>query len=257
MTRLRTLALSYSEDQPRDDLGRFGSGGGGGGAVSPDTVVAYPGAPRLGIPADPDYRGQGYGTRVGAAERLAQYRDEASSFLGAPGSNWEFQAVQGNRDVALSQMRDGWMDGAETPESGLLQTCMKQGDGMVWTGGLPALEPTRAAMGVTQEMYATTQSSLASGPETFTLYRGLKTDVTTRNVLESWSADYEGAARFDGDSILKAEVPREAIFMDLREASIFEQEMVVLGEQLPDGAITVLPGTGDTGVGFDPRNRLP
>lgn len=210
-----------------------------------EVVVSYPGAPDVGIPPDPDYLGEGYGLKVGADERTAQVEELLKSGSWPEGREpWEVSAIRGDMDKAVEGIQFGWLDGPATPESALLQTVMRDADGMVWTKGLPALEPTAAARTAAEAMYDKTQASLANGPDVFTVYRGLKSDVTTRNVLESWSTDRGFAERFDGHAILQATVPRRAIYMDLRTETLYESELVIRGELVPTSSIKVLPGTG-------------
>lgn len=218
-----------------------------------EEIVGYPGFNINGVvdPPDPNYVGEGYGLKRGAEERLAQYATMPYNPDGKVAS-WEVHAVNGDMTRAKAGIRNGWLDGASTPESTMLQSALKDvgldgnGRSMVWSRGLATLQPSDAARTATRAVYADTQAALASGPSTITVYRGVKSDTATRNVLESWSTEYDFAKRFDGHAVLKAEVPREAVFMDLREATQFESEMTVIGGRIPNGAIETLPGTGGT-----------
>jgi hypothetical protein len=207
-------------------------------------VVEYPGRPDLDIPADPNYLGEGYGLKIGAAERASQMARlfEEGRWHYDETIPWELHALRGDLDKAMLSMRSVWLDAAYAPSSALIQSSLGDADAMVWSRGLALQEPSVASRKAADEMYRRTQAGLADGPATYTLYRGLKSDVTTRNVLESWSTEREFAERFDGFAVLKITVPKEAIFMDLREMTLFESELVVRGGMIDSATVEVLPG---------------
>lgn len=118
--------------------------------------------------------------------------------------------------VARGEMAGAWADSVTTPKAALVASSVQAaglGQGMVWSQGDRLLKPSANGIEVARSMYETTQQALAAGPATITLYRGVSHPVVSRNVLESWTTDRTIASRFDGHTVLRAVVPREAVFM--------------------------------------------
>lgn len=215
---------------------------------------------------DPDYyepRG-GYGVPRGAEERLTFLESDAANVgpyaTGQPyKGSYELAAKEGDMDEALRQADYAWLDASASPGSTLLQSSAAaefDAQGMVWDRGQPMLEVSDYSRAVVRETFDRTQASLANGPDTFTVYRGVKSEPTvTRNVLESWTTDRDIAVQFDGGGIIEAEVPRSAVYNDLRIVdgeTMREQELVLFGERVPTGSMRFTTMDASEAFGQEP-----
>ena len=235
-----------------------GSEKGGEFAHDANSQVNYPAFE--GHPEDPNYRdSSGWGLKLGAAERMTQMKKLAKTPKGFLGGELpcELLAAQGKLPEAVESFKRSWADSASGPMAAMVQSVIaEQHGGAVWSRGLPVMELSQHMRVVVDALRADVKKSLADLPEEITVYRGVHSNVASRNALESWSVSKELAARFDGAGILKATIPKSAVLMDLRSVSEYERELVVIGGMVQN--IEHLPSEKSKygSAGYDPLAKV-
>lgn len=109
-----------------------------------------------------------------------------------------------------------WVHGAHQKNSVLLKNAIREEFGvrglvMNRRGFEFSDSDISAARPAVRSIYADTQRAL-NGKKTIKLYRGVKSEIRTPGVVESWTTDLRTAKKFNGHDVIEMEIPAERIF---------------------------------------------
>ncbi len=179
-----------------------------------------------------------------AKDRLTQQMQEAASYeleqralTGKPGAFGPASATSRRTGVQVARKRSAssktssavpngehpdallksWVNGAHRKKSVLLKRAVKEELGVrglvmnrnKYTHTAAEINASRASV---RSMYDATQASL-KGKKTITLYRGVKSEIRSPGVVESWTTDLKTARKFNGHDVMRMEIPVDRIFM--------------------------------------------
>jgi hypothetical protein len=117
------------------------------------------------------------------------------------------------------KLQGAWVNGSNNQKSIVLKTAVRDEFGvrgimMNRNGYEPPARAVEAARVSARAMYDATQAELRrQGITEVSLYRGVKTEVRTPGIMESWSTDQKTAKKFDGHDVLEEKIPAGRIMM--------------------------------------------
>ena len=188
---------------------------------------------------------------VTAARSLVTYGPTAASRLSAEeqltkagirGNGQKSNQGAGNLDEDIQQMVTAWTFDSRTENNpwvhAAVYKAMNGGDSITgyWnndTYGIKFSDPSPHFVAAAKEIYGRTQAYYAkSKTKEVNLFRGIKSAVSTRSVLESWSQNEGIAKKFDGYDVMKISVDRSRVFMTWESMKgIFPPESELKGKK--------------------------
>lgn len=129
------------------------------------------------------------------------------------------QPTHESASLSSEKLLHEWVHGSNRRTSIILKEAIKQelgARGLVFSRRQFNISDAeiKAARTSVQQMYEQTQAYLKQqGIKDIVLYRGVKTEIRTPGVVESWSTDRRTANKFDGHDVMEMRVPAEQIFM--------------------------------------------